>query len=70
MDLVMSLRNVGAGIAVLDGWHLDPDFTTARSHADLSSFRRLTRDIYVPPSDTGWITSVSRHWNVDRADPR
>jgi len=123
--LVMSLRNVGAGIAVLHGWHLDPDFTTARSHADLSSFRRLTRDIYVPPSDTGfwqgafrepasaeftnaaaairerrtlalellygdheggqrtvsrfhmmphsdggWITSVSRHWNVDRADPR
>jgi hypothetical protein len=123
--LVMSLRNVGAGIAILHGWHLDPDFTITRSHADLSSFRRLTRDIYVPPSDTGfwqgafrepasaeftaaaaairerrtlaiellygdheggqrtvsrfqmmprsdggWITSVSRHWNVDRADPR
>jgi hypothetical protein len=124
--LVMSLRNVGSGIAVLHGWSF-VEFQTGATveHTDLSSFRRLTRDLYVPAgdigfwqgafrdpaapefltaaalikerkplmiellygdyeggqrtisrfalqprSDAGWLVTVSRHWNIDRADPR
>jgi hypothetical protein len=124
--LVMSLRNVGSGIAVLHGWTFMTEWQTGNvSHTDLNSFRRLTRDLYVPAgdigfwqgalrdpaapeflaaaaairersplmidllygdyeggqrtisrfamqprSDGGWFVAVSRHWNIDRADPR
>jgi hypothetical protein len=125
--LVLSLRNVGSGIAVLHGWAFLSEWVTGASadHTDLASFRRLTRDLYVPAGDIGfwqgafrepgtpefltaaaaikerkplmvdllygdyeggqrtisrfslqprtdggWFASVSRHWNIDRADPR
>jgi hypothetical protein len=133
--LAMSLRNVGSGIAVLDRWflhdgRLTPDMNHPETfgqmdHQDPSTFRRLTRDLYVPPSDRGfwqgalrdssdpqfertrdainsregltvdllygdfeggqrvisrftiipahddgWIVSASRHWNLDRSEPR
>jgi hypothetical protein len=124
--LAMALRNVGSGLAVLDRWDLFTERPTAdRSHREPEAFRRLTRDLYVPPGDRGfwqgalrdrddpffaavrdavsesrtitvdllyddheggqrtisrfsliprddgqWVTSVSRHWNLDRADPR
>jgi hypothetical protein len=123
---VLSLRNVGSGLAVLDRW----DFYSDRALGDTSTrdtadFRRLTRDIYVAPGDLGfwqgafrdpsdpafaaaresiaarqpvtidllygdheggqrtisrfalipdeadgWLGVVSRHWNLDRSDPR
>jgi hypothetical protein len=129
--MVASIRNVGAGLAVLDRWDLQPRRILSSDpggivHRDISSFRRLTRDIYVPAGDTGfwqgalrdpsdplfaetreaieagtgltvdllyadheggqhtvtrfalipagegepWILSASRHWNLDRDDPR
>ena len=125
--LVLSLRNVGSGIAVLHGWGFLSEWVTGASvdHTELGSFRRLTRDLYVPAGDIGfwqgafrdpaapeflaaaaaikerkplmvdllygdyeggqrtisrfalqprtdggWFASVSRHWNIDRADPR
>ena len=124
--LAISVRNVGAGLGVLHGWHLVPwQRMSTDPHADPSEFRRQTRDLYVPTGDTsywqaairdehdelfgelattiderkpfsvdllysdheggqrtisrflispmtdkGWFTSVGRHWNVDRADPR
>ncbi|TME50450.1 MAG: hypothetical protein E6I33_00665 [Chloroflexi bacterium] len=124
--LVMSLRNVGSGIAVLHGWTLSTDRQPGNpNHSNVDSFRRLTRDIYVPAGDLGfwegafrdperpefaaardaiqarrrlfiellygdheggqrtvslfsmiprddggWLVSVARHWNIDRADPR
>jgi hypothetical protein len=124
--LAMSLRNVGSGIAILHGWHFDPERHVGEGdHAPLEEFRRLSRDIYVPAGDTGfwqgafrdprepeyaaardavanrrpmtvdilygdqeggqrvisrfsllphdtevWVSAVSRHWNVDRGDPR
>jgi hypothetical protein len=52
--LAMSLRNVGNGIAVLQGW--DPSgqlLDSSRPHADPDAFRRQTRDLYVPPGDIG-----------------
>jgi hypothetical protein len=124
--LAIALRNVGNGLAVLDRWDFYPDRKMGDfARGQLDSWRRLTRDIYVPASDRGfwqgafrdatdpvfaeastairerrpmtidllygdheggqrtvtrfnlstqeddrWIASVSRHWNVDQADPR
>jgi hypothetical protein len=125
--LAVSLRNVGAGIAVLHGWEFYPEavLSSGRAPPPPEEFRRLTRDLYVPVADTGfwqgtfrdpaadefaaaraaiesrqqmtvdllygdheggqrvitrfllsprddgnWIAGVSRHWNVDREDPR
>ena len=131
--LAMSLRNVGTGLAVLHGWEIELGLAVAGGasvdHPPLDSFRRLTRDLYVPAGDVffwqgalrdpgepifaevaraaqdqspltiqllygdaeggqrtvsrfsllphtsedgrcAWIATVSRHWNIDRADPR
>jgi hypothetical protein len=125
--LAIALRNVGAGLAVLDRWDFCPErlVGTDADHGPPDSFRRLTRDLYVPAGDLGfwqgalrdasdpvlaaardaiterrqmtvdllygdheggqrtitrfallpagedaWISSVSRHWNLDRQDPR
>jgi hypothetical protein len=124
--MAMGLRNVGAGLAVLDRWDFFPDVRRGDvPHRDPSGFHRLTRDLYVPAGDTGFwqgafrepseevfqlareavdnnriitidllygdheggqrtitrfaliprengdrLASVSRHWNLDRADPR
>ena len=124
--LAIALRNVGSGIAVLDRWDFFPErVLTDIPHRDPGQFRRLTRDLYVPPGDLGfwqgafrdaedpmfahaaaavsqhqpvtvdllygdheggqhtisrfglvpradgaWITAVSRHWNIERNDPR
>jgi hypothetical protein len=32
--------------------------------------RVITRFSVLPLPGDGWITAVSRHWNVDRNDPR
>jgi len=46
--LAMSLRNVGSGIAVLDGWYPWPDRSVMpRDHEPPHRFRRLTRDLYI-----------------------
>ena len=124
--LVLGLRNVGNGLAVLDRWDIYPDRQLGDSTPRApGTFRRLTRDLYVPAGDIGfwqgafrdgddprfgplreavrarqpltvdllygdheggqrtisrfafiptgddrWIAAVSRHWNLDRADPR
>lgn len=55
---VISVRNVGTGIAVLDGWHLIPDLVLERgAHVTpppLEDFTRLTRDLYIAPDDVGF----------------
>jgi hypothetical protein len=59
--LTMSLRNVGSGIAVLHGWVLVPERVTGDApRPDLAEFRRLTRDIYVPPNDVGFWQGAFR----------
>ena len=128
--LCMSLRNVGAGMAVIHGWHAEADLQIAiGAHAAVETFRPQSRDLYVPPTDSSfwqgafregdpeqlaafgdvigrregftiellygdleggqrtisrftvvpfgddgdpsnWIVSVTRHWNLDRVDPR
>jgi hypothetical protein len=125
--LAIALRNVGSGIGVLDRWDLHVDRPIADAAPDVQSYRRLTRDIYVPSGDHGFwqgalrdpsepifsevreaveggraitidllygdheggqrtisrftllpnnagagqrMVAVSRHWNLDRSDPR
>jgi hypothetical protein len=59
--LTMSLRNVGAGIAVLHGWVLVPERVTGEApHPELNEFHRLTRDIYVPAGDIGFWQGALR----------
>jgi hypothetical protein len=63
--LAMSLRNVGRGIAVLDRWSLCPERRRDSEHDAPENFRRLTRDLYVPPADRGFWQGALR----DPADP-
>jgi hypothetical protein len=55
---VISVRNVGTGIAVLHGWHLIPELVFERgAHVtppSLEDFTTLTRDLYVAPGDIGF----------------
>jgi hypothetical protein len=59
--MAIPLRNVGAGMAILHGWHVVGGWRRERQevHPDLDEFRQQLRDLYVPPSDTGfWQASV------------
>jgi hypothetical protein len=54
--LTMSLRNVGTGIGVCQGWAVRPGMAGARAipmHAELDEFRLQTRDMYIPAGDIG-----------------
>jgi hypothetical protein len=52
--LAMSLRNVGAGIGVLQGWTANAGLQMSDiDHASEQAFRRQTRDLYIPPGDVG-----------------
>ncbi len=123
--LVASLRNAGPGMAVVHGWRFYPDYQPGAPRPGADSFRRQTRDFYVPSGGTGfwqgafrdpaepqygparaavaarrplgldllygdseggqrvitrfsmqprddggWLLTASRHWNLDRPDPR
>ena len=46
-------------------------FTIDLLYGDADGGQRvITRFSVLPHPDDGWITAVSRHWNVDRNDPR
>jgi hypothetical protein len=53
---VISVRNVGTGIAVLHGWRLlpEPQFGADAAPTPVEEFARLTRDLYVAPGDVGF----------------
>ncbi len=55
--LAISLRNVGSGIGVCQGWSVMPGLATnsgsRAAHAPLEDFRLQTRDLYVPAGDVG-----------------
>jgi hypothetical protein len=51
--LAMSLRNVGAGNGVLQGWHPCIGLNTSREPTPESDFRAQTRDLYIPTGDIG-----------------
>ena len=61
--LAMSLRNAGAGIAVLQSWDAKPGVTTLQEFPNLDRFRRQQRDLYVAPGDTSFWQGAIRDPN-------
>jgi hypothetical protein len=62
--LAISLRNVGSGIAVCQGWAIRPGQSTsitAPTHAPLEEFRAQSRDLYIPAGDVGMWQGALRH---------
>jgi hypothetical protein len=58
--MAISVRNAGAGVAVLHGWRFYPERITTGNRPELDSFTRLTRDIYVPARDLGFWQGTFR----------
>src|SRR5215475_2291342 len=58
--LIISVRNAGTGLAVLHGWHFEPENAWTEDHASLNTFTRLTRDLYIPPGDIGFWQGTFR----------
>jgi hypothetical protein len=68
--LAASIRNAGAGLAVLDRWDLQGRRIASGDAGgdrfrDLDGYRRLTRDIYVPAGEVGFWQGALR----DPAEP-
>jgi len=59
--MAISLRNAGAGVAVLHGWLFHPERQIGvDEHPPLDSFTRLSRDIYIPARDLGFWQGTFR----------
>jgi hypothetical protein len=59
--LAIALRNVGAGLAVLQAWHLSSVPPSSRAdHPPVEDFRPQIRDIYIPAGDTGYWQAALR----------
>jgi hypothetical protein len=68
--LALPLRNVGPGIAVLQGWHPWPDLVHADvEHLPPEQFRRQIRDIYIASGDLGMWQGALRDADDDALDP-
>jgi hypothetical protein len=69
--LAISLRNVGSGIAICQGWVVRPGEGSSLnfpSHAPLEDFRLQSRDLYVPAGDIGmWKGALRNPNDPDRA---
>jgi hypothetical protein len=58
--LVMSLRNVGRGLAVLHGWRFTAGTRLGAEHPPLEEFTMLSRDLYIAPADVGFWQAAFR----------
>jgi hypothetical protein len=64
--MALSLRNGGAGLAVIHGWHVRAGGATAGMPApELEVFRTQLRDLYIPAGQTGFWQGAIR----DPSDP-
>ncbi len=62
--LAISLRNVGSGIAVCQGWTIRPNAGSPVNlpmHAPLEEFRLQSRDLYIPAGDIGMWQGALRN---------
>jgi hypothetical protein len=62
--LGISLRNVGSGLGVCQGWTVRPGLNTSRTSptpAASDEFRVQTRDLYIPAGDIGMWQGALRH---------
>jgi hypothetical protein len=66
--MAISLRNAGAGLAVLHGWRVSvPDTSGARlERPDPEDFTRQLRDLYIPDGELGFWQGAIR----DRSHPQ
>ena len=58
--MVVSVRNVGTGLAVMHGWHVEATGQPQLTHPPLEVFTAQTRDIYVAPGDVGFWQGALR----------
>lgn len=58
--MVISVRNVGTGLAVMHGWQVGVDVLPLLVHPPLEDFTTQTRDIYVAPGDIGFWQGALR----------
>jgi hypothetical protein len=58
--LTASLRNAGNGLAVLHGWRFYPGDLRGDHRPGPEDFTNQTRDLYVPPGDTGFWQGAYR----------
>ena len=64
--LALSIRNVGSGLGILQGWYLNtPLCTTPERHRPVEQFRTQGRDIYIASGDTSFWQAGLR----DKEDP-
>ena len=69
--MAIVLRNGGAGLAVIQGWHVETDFEQARERPDPDKFRRQQRDLYVPAGGSWfWQGAIRDHDDDDYAPLR
>jgi hypothetical protein len=65
--LVMSLRNIGAGIGVCQSWSVAPGLQRGiNEHMPEAGFRLQQRDLYIPAGDVGLWQGAIR----DASDPQ
>jgi hypothetical protein len=68
--LAAAVRNAGSGLAVLWGWYPYAGFRPgSEDHAPPEEFRRLTRDLYIAPSDTGFWQGAVRQYEDPFHEP-
>ena len=60
MYFSIPLRNVGAGLAVLQAWRPWPEADTQTRRPPMEEFRQQNRDIYVPVGDVGFWQGAFR----------
>jgi hypothetical protein len=58
--MVISVRNVGTGLAVTHGWHVEVTGQPQLTHPPLEDFTTQTRDIYVASGDLGFWQGALR----------
>ncbi|HUC20707.1 MAG TPA: hypothetical protein VMR98_04400 [Candidatus Polarisedimenticolaceae bacterium] len=58
--LAIAVRNTGRGMALLDQWSVATDDNFNEPPASPKTFRRLTRDLYIAPGDTGFWQGAIR----------
>jgi hypothetical protein len=58
--MAIAVRNVGTGLAVLHGWHVQVGRGDERAHPPLEEFTSQVRDIYVAPGDSGFWQGAFR----------
>jgi hypothetical protein len=64
--MAISVRNVGTGLAVMHGWHVQVTGRPQQTHPPLEDFTTQTRDIYVAAGDVGFWQGALRDPATDR----